>query len=68
MELKLLRKQVAVLFEEYNKQQDTIDVLCRNMNVMREKLDAVCQLVGDLQNLPEDSLRARVHRLEERMR
>lgn len=33
-----------------------------------DKLDAVCRLVGDLQNLPEDCLRDRVAKLERRLR
>lgn len=35
---------------------------------LRDKLDSACRLVGDLQDMPEGSLRDRVAKLEGRLR
>lgn len=36
----------------------------KNMNILRDKVDAACKLVGALDDLPEDSIRGRMARLE----
>lgn len=45
-------------------QQTQIDTLNQHQAVLRDKLQIVCLMVGTLDNLPDGSLRDRIHNLE----
>jgi hypothetical protein len=61
IELKdIIEKQIDVI-EELSKRQDT---LCKCFEVLRDKTQSVCALVGDLQNAPKNCLRDRVKKIE----
>lgn len=53
--------RILELLESLQGQINTID---QHYTVLRDKLQAVCLVVGALDNLPDGSLRDRIHSLE----